>query len=478
MVGPATVAELPRVTPNTPYPSVGRAVKVPTGANLQQYLNAAVGGDVLLLAPGATYSGNFTLPAITSANASAWIVIRTDTSLSTSGRMTPSAAGALRLAKIVTPNYSEAIGTAPSAHHWRLTGVEVTAAAGVPEVNMLVRLGDSGSPQTSLAVVPTSLVIEKSYIHGNATMNTARCVSINSGSTEIIDNWISDCHHHNKDSQGVWGSNGPGPFVIRNNHIEGGHQGVFFGGADPVIAQLVPSDITVVGNHITRPLAWKNVWQTKTNIETKNARRMLIEGNVIDNLWPDAQIGYAVLLKSENQDGTAPWTQTDDVTMRYNVLQNVAAGINIAANPSPNRAIPAARFTITDNIGGPFLQGAVGVPLQILGAVSDVIAAHNTFATASNKAISLDGAPMPRSAVHSNVLPAGQWGVMGSNYGVGLSSINYYLAGGLFANNAMVGVSADLLLVRAEARDGRYSARCSCCSSSTGSGALLSPGLK
>jgi hypothetical protein len=47
---------------------------------------------------------------------------------------------------------------------------------------------------------------------------------------------------------------------------------------------------------------------------------MLIEGNVIENVWPDAQAGYAVLLKSENQGGTAPWTQTTDVTVRYNVL--------------------------------------------------------------------------------------------------------------------------------------------------------------
>jgi hypothetical protein len=441
-VGPATVAELPRVVPDPPYPAIAREVKVCATCSLQAAINAAAPRDVLALAPGATYSGNFLLP--NKGADTGWIVIRTDTSLTLAGtRMTPSAAAALRLAKIVTPNYTQAIGTAPSAHHWRLTGVEITAAPDVVEVNMLVRLGDSGTGQNTLALVPTDLVLDRVYLHGSSMMKTARCVSLNSGATTVRDSWLSECHHSDKDSQGAWGSNGPGPFLILNNHIEGGHQALFFGGADPAIPNLIPSDITVRGNHITRPLAWKSVWITKTIIETKNARRMLMEGNVVENVWPDAQAGYAFLLKSENQSCTAPWSQSRDITIRYNRVRGVASAFNIAANPGSCPGVNAALFLITDNIVEPFNTASGyrgdGIPVQMLGALSDVIIAHNTFATALNQALSFDGGVTQRTAIHSTVLPVGVYGIKGSGIGGGMTTLNYYAPGALFANNALLG---------------------------------------
>jgi outer membrane biosynthesis protein TonB len=447
-VGPASVAEQPRILPAFTSPATGRAVKVPAGADLQTYLNSAQGGDVLLLAPCATYTGNFTLPSIASASGSAWITVRTDTSLvTTSGRMTPSSAAASCLAKIVTPNYTSAIGTLSDAHDWHVTGVEITAASSVVEVNMLVRLGDSGDPQTSLAVTPTDLILDRVYIHGNPVKETRRCVALNSGSTAIVDSWIADCHHNGTDSQGVWGSNGPGPYLIRNNHIEGGHQAVFFGGGNPLIANLTPSDITIVGNHLTRPMTWQGVWTTKTIVEFKHGKRVDIEGNVIENVWKSGQAGFAILLKSENQGPGcgAPWTQTADVTIRYNRILGAASGINMAANPGPCPAVNMARVTITDNVVGPFNGTGDGVPLQLLGALADVIASHMTYATAGLNAISFDGGAGSRTVIHSNVIPNGAYGVKGSSMGIGTPSLAFYMpAPSVFANNAIVGGSCSL----------------------------------
>ncbi|MCU1677288.1 MAG: Ig domain protein group 2 domain protein, partial [Frankiales bacterium] len=76
--GNATMAELPRLSVSTSYPSVARQVRIAAGADFQAALNAAQPGDELLLAPGARYVGNFELPN-KGANA-AWIVIRTDVS--------------------------------------------------------------------------------------------------------------------------------------------------------------------------------------------------------------------------------------------------------------------------------------------------------------------------------------------------------------------------------------------------------------
>jgi hypothetical protein len=76
-----------------------------------------------------------------------------------------------------------------------------------------------------------------------------------------------------------------------------------FGGADPSVPNLVPCDITIRGNHMTRPVAWRNVWTEKTIMELKNACRVLIEGNVLEHTWVDGQVGFGVLLKATDQGG-------------------------------------------------------------------------------------------------------------------------------------------------------------------------------
>ena len=60
-----------------------------------------------------------------------------------------------------------------------------------------------------------------------------------------------------------------------------------FGGADPSIQNLVPSDIEIVGNHFNKPLAWQDPqgYVIKNLFELKNARRVLVEGNVFENNW-------------------------------------------------------------------------------------------------------------------------------------------------------------------------------------------------
>jgi hypothetical protein len=440
----AAMAELPRASVNTAYPAPARQVRVAAGANLQSAIDAAQPGDELLLAPGATYIGNFYLR--NKGSSTAWITIRTDVSDAAIGaqgtRMTPSRAASANLAKILTPNNASALATELSAHHWRLTGIEVSGTPAAAEINGIIRLGDGSGAQNSMSLVAHTLVIDRVYVHGLPSQAVRRCISLQSATSAVVDSWISECHSNNGDSQGIIGWNGPGPYLIKNNRIEGGHQGVFFGGADPAIANLSPSDISVIGNHITRPNTWIGVWQTKTIIETKNARRMLLEGNVIENVWESAQAGYAVLLKSENQNGGAPWSQSTDITVRYNLIRNMGNGFNLAANPGSFASVPAARITIVDNVlenlgRSPYI--GQGIPLQILGATSDVLVAHNSWSNAGNQAVSFDGAPTVRTVIHSNVLPHGFYGVKGSNTGIGTGTLNYYAPGGVFAYDVLVG---------------------------------------
>jgi uncharacterized protein YjdB len=445
----ATLAELPRASVSTTYPAPARQVRVPAGSNLQAAIDAAQPGDELLLAPGATFIGNFTLP--NKGSSTSWITIRTDVSDAALGapgtRMTPTRAASANLAKILTPSNWPAIATDLSAHHYRLTGLELGGTAGASEINGIVKLGDGSDVQNSMGLVAHDLVLDRAYVHGLPTQAVRRCVNLQSATTAVVDSWLSECHTNNGDSQAIVGWNGPGPYLIKNNHLEAGHEVILFGGADPFITNLSPSDISVIGNHITRPLSWQNVWQTKTIIETKNARRMLIEGNVIENVWVSAQAGYALLLKSENQSGTAPWSQSSDITVRYNRIRNAGSAFNIAANPGWAPGVPAARISIYDNVIsnlGTSPYTGDGIPLQILGGTSDVLVAHNTWSNAGNQAVSFDAGATTRTVIHSNIIPNGMYGVKGGGTGVGYTTINNYMPGGVFSYDVLVGGDCNL----------------------------------
>jgi hypothetical protein len=443
----ATAAELPRLSVNTTYPGMSRQVRIPAGANLQAAINNAQPGDELLLAPGATYVGEFTLPN-KGANMP-WIVIRTDVSDAAIGspgtRMTPTRAASANLAKIKGNSMFGSMSTAIGANHYRFTGVEFGSISSVTDVNAVVRFGDNTSAQNSAATTANNLILDRVYIHGSSTQQIKRCVMLNSGTAAVVDSWLGDCHSNVSDSQAIVGWNGPGPFLIQNNHLEAGHEVIMFGGGGMTTQNASPSDITVRGNHITRPPSWKGVWQEKNIIESKHSRRLLIEGNVIENEWADSQTGFAIVLKSENQTGDTPWTQTTDVTIRYNKIRNVGSVFNLAGNPSGVTAIPAARIVITDNVVENVNVGvftAEGRLFQLLPGLSDVVVKHNTMvsATGGTSSTVVFGSPaISRLVMHSNVLAHGAYGVKGDGTTEGSTSLAKYAPGYLFTNNAVVG---------------------------------------
>ncbi|WP_284352992.1 hypothetical protein, partial [Roseisolibacter agri] len=87
--------------------------------------------------------------------------------------------------------------------------------------------------------------LDRVWIHGRADQYVPRCLSLNSAHTAVVDSYLSDCHTRGGEGQVISGWTTPGPLKIENNYLEGGTIGVLFGGADPYIQGLIPSDITV-----------------------------------------------------------------------------------------------------------------------------------------------------------------------------------------------------------------------------------------
>lgn len=238
-----------------PRLSLADTINVPAGGNLQAAINAARAGDTILLQPGATYAGNFTLPVH---GGETYITIRSaasDTLLPPPGaRMTP--AYAAYLPKITSPNNVAAIRTAAGAAYWRLMLLEIGPTANA--TGTAVDLGSGSSTQNALSLVPHHLIVDRVYIHGDAANGQRRGIGLNSAHTTIVNSHISEIKSVGQDSQAIAGWNGPGPFWIENNYLEAAGEGVLFGGDDPRILDLTPSDILFRGNTVSRPLAWRN----------------------------------------------------------------------------------------------------------------------------------------------------------------------------------------------------------------------------
>ena len=373
-------AELPRTYLNTAAPAVtGRTINVAANGDLQAALNAAQPGDEVVLPSGATYVGNFVLPTKAGMSGTQWITVRSGGSIPAEGtRVGPANAG--QMPKILTPNAMSALATVPGAQGWRLIGLEVGATPAAPLVYSLLAFGTAGTDQQTAAQVPSRLVLDRSYVHGAATLTTSRCLMLNSASSAVVDSYLAECHTKGGDSQAIMGWNGPGPYKIVDNYLEGAGEVIMFGGADPTVANNVPSDIEIRRNHITRPTAWKGVWSVKNLLELKMGQRVLVEANVFENNWVDAQAGAAVVMNSNNQDGTCTWCITSDVTFRSNVVRNTPDGIAFAdhgSNGGVNPSQAMRRVTITNNLvlG---VDAAGGTMFQITGTIDGLTIVGNT----------------------------------------------------------------------------------------------------
>jgi hypothetical protein len=451
---PAQSPERPRVFLDTTYVApAGRQTSIPAGGDLQGALNSAQPGDTIILQAGATYTGNFTLPV---KSGTAWIYVQSSalSSLPAAGTRVGPAQASL-MPKIVSPNTTPAISTAAGAHNFRFVGVEITTTwASTTATNYVLVSLEAPGGNTAVAQAPTDMVFDRCYIHGTQTGNVRRAILMNSARTAVVDSYLSDLHEVGADSQALASWNGPGPFKIVNNYLEGSGENILFGGADPAILNLVPSDIEIRRNYLFKPLSWRVGsasyagihWSVKNLLELKNAQRVLIDGNLLENNWGDAQNGYGVLFTVRNQDGTAPWSNVSDVTFTNNIVRHSGGGVNMMGADYLHPSQPTQRILIQNNlfddISGTGWNGT-GTFFQIMDGGSDVVVDHNTVLQSGNMiTATYSSALVPASSFvfTNNIVPYNQYGVFG-DYGVGLGmlAINAYFPGSSFARNAIVG---------------------------------------
>jgi hypothetical protein len=496
--GPAQlpIATVPSAMADTPAP--GSVINVSAGGNLQTALNNAQCGDVIQLQAGATFSGQFTVPA-KNCDINHWIWVRTsspDSALPAEGqRATPCYAGVASLegrpqntctkpqnvmAKVQMPNRADGpFQFAAGANYYRFIGLEVTRPNGTAGTAQLFSIVEGGTAN--------HLVFDRSWLHGNAQDETNGGVDLN-GMTNVavVDSYFSDFHCIAKtgactDAHAIAGGSGDnqsGPFKIQDNFLEASGEAVMFGGGE---ATTTPTDITITGNHFWKPWQWMkgnspfvggadgNPFIVKNHLELKNAVRVLVEANLMENSWGGfSQTGYGILLTPKNQhtpsgSNVCPICQVTDVTIRYVRISHAGGGLQMATSMSGNgeggaAALAGTRWSVHDVVlddlntkylgpGTPFQVGN-GWPKNPLNTVT--INHVTAFPDSSSHVIimgnTVSTAPMYGLVFTNNLVVTGRYPVWNSGGGqancaykdVPITSITNCFTSYTFGNNGLI----------------------------------------
>lgn len=425
------VVEMPVDIPPPP-PPVETVTLVKAGQNLQTVLDTLTGPTTIRLEPG-TYIGNFVLQ---NKSLSSMVTIRPDVADS----LLP--APNIRVGNIGQPvkfaaadSFSPTFQTAEAAHHYTLLGIELLPNMAHPDRDLMF----IGSFEyTSLTQIPHHINLDRCYVHGSPEKGGHRGVSLNGANCIIRDCYFSEFWEQGRDSQALGGFCGPGPFLIENNYLEGSGENVMFGGSDPRIPNLVPSDIVIRGNHMFKPLAWKSKTGSVKNLfELKSARRVLIENNVFENNWVDGQAGAGILFTVRNQDGKAPWSTIEDVTFQYNVCKNIQGyWINILGLDTIKPSMQGKTIKILNN-----LAIGVGNGIQMSSPFQPTEIRHNTVTGVGGSFLGFYPPLLPPKMFTfvDNVVAGGLYGIATSGIGVGLPSLTAAAPEAEFHHNVIEG---------------------------------------
>jgi len=487
-------AELPRVLIHTSMadtPAPGITITVNKGDNLQTALNNARCGDTIHLQAGATFTGIFKFPN-KNCDGSHWIIVRTssDNSLlpSEGSRLTPCYAGVSSLpgrpafncswtknvlAKLVMNRGGMAgpVVFAAGANHYRLIGLELTRLTGLGLVYVLA------SPSTG--AVTNNIIYDRIWFHGTTHDETTRGVQLGGSSyVSVINSFFTDFHCVNLtgscgDAQAIHGGIGNhpmGPYKIVNNFLEASGENILLGGGT---ATYTPHDIEITHNHMFKPLTWMkgqqgyvggangNPFIVKNLFELKNAQRVLLDSNIMENTWGGfTQVGFAIVL-TPKPNGTCTICQVTDVTIRNSFVSHIGAGMILSNGLSDSGApsLDGGRYSIHDVIfddingtkfHGPNLFAQVSTPPGA-PVLHDVTINHITaFPKATSFLIGdvLSVTPKMRNFVVANsIINTGQYPVWSTGTSGSLNcaahnspliTMNSCFNGYLFTHNALL----------------------------------------
>ena len=199
------------------------------------------------------------------------------------------------------------------------------------------------------------------------------------------------------------------------------------------------------------PTSAGTVWSVKNLFELKNARSVVVEGNVFENHWRESQPGFAIVLTPRNSGGSCTWCVVEDVRFEHNIVRHIASGINLLGHDVPETPSQQTnRITFRNNLfydmGGAY--GGSGWFMQIGDSPRDLVIDHNTISHTGSAIIyayggsAADPTQVENARITNNAAPHANYGINGQYFSYGLGILNGYFPGAVVTANYLAGGSA------------------------------------
>lgn len=392
-------------------PPVEVEVTVSTSVGLQVALDSAA--PVIRVLPG-TYVGNFVLK-----NKPTKTIVK---GIEFTGRAKPDY---IYPKLVALDKFTAVIKTLESAHDYTFQGLEFTGVAGDRNV---IEIGARG--ETTVSQLPYNITFNQVYIHGvNGFGHRGIFFDVVNG--VVTKSYFSEFVEQGRDSNAIGAFNGAGPYLIDDSYFEASGEGIIFGGSDPTIPFLIPSDITITNNTFFKPIAWKQFpGSVKNCFELKSARNVVIKNNVFDGSWADAQSGSCILFTVRNQDGKCPWCNIINVEFACNTIKNISNyAIGILGTDNNHPSGTAENIHIHHNLMNSVNGIQVGAGTKIL-EIED-----NVFLGIKGSFLGFYGVPVFGFRFTGNSTVSGAYGLSGDNTTLGTVSLDTFAPNSFFKTN-------------------------------------------
>jgi hypothetical protein len=373
-------------------------------------------GWILLVDDVLTITGNFTLPDKNCASGK-YVIIQTDNlaALPPDGnRVTTANSGQMPMFVDNSANSNAPFMIANGGGNYIIRGIECSFS--VDSTGGCINVGDGSV--TSTDQIPRNVIIDQVLVRGRASGAVRRGIRIDGANVAVINSWVDRIHETGADTQAILVGCTTGTILVDNNYMEAAGENFMVGGVGCGLpSPSLPNDITFTRNYLFKPVAWKGAWLVKNTWESKAGRRVLVKGNLMENVWVDGQQGRFVITKAANTDGDDNWVEVSDLEFSHNWFKNgEGAWTQVASKDGSGSEVGfTGRIYYHDNLATD-IGGLAGWRILVGGTtpMSDVFFRHNTIITVGSAARSLflevqvggGQTPTPRFAFHDNIFGA------------------------------------------------------------------------
>jgi len=305
--------------PTPPDPPAGNTIPVSAGTPLQPVIDGAPDWSVLVLEPG-TYSGSLVL----------------------------------RKPVIVQPSVPVPDGRATAA------GLGVIIVGGTDDDTISV-LGDDvtlcgltlRTPNKSrqlIGVTGRNVTIDRCSLLGDPDVGCHRGIMLNGAGALVNQCHVDNVFDIGRDTQAISGWDGTRDVVIDDCYLEAAGEVIMFGGADSTSPDRMPTNIRITNCTLTKNPAWyAKGAQIKNAFELKCAVNVVMENCILEyGGTAEGQGAYLILLSTRNQDGTAPWTTIQHVTITHCHCRHGGAGLKVLGRDDGQESVPMTDVVLDD----------------------------------------------------------------------------------------------------------------------------------